>query len=379
MGWRDREWSEKLKAWTSALQAAALRPAHKIEVLKTHVIPRLYFHLILSEVSQNTLRKLDQIIRNATKELLHLPPHVTDGILYSRNGSGGLGMPKLEVQIPSAIVRKREALEKSTDRIIRASFQYREECNTDTIGGLRMLKVLKEVEDFLASKSDCNPDEEDPGNPVEAALPMVEDQDRPQDKPENRYAAWREWEFEKWKNLISQGAGIAYYQNDNISKTLSHISGGCPFVKTARIKRHNKILDRLRMYVSKYGWTTYIEPRLVAKDGTLWKPDLIFRKDQKIALVDVTVRYEDNNMSLEKAWNEKRLKYNHLGPEIMELTGGSQLEHFGFVLGARGKCLDLNNTLFTFLGIKRYKSFAQQVSRLTISLTLELLQIFGDR
>ncbi|GCB87150.1 hypothetical protein scyTo_0027810, partial [Scyliorhinus torazame] len=109
-------------------------------------------------------------------------------------------MPKLEVQIPSAIVRKREALEKSTDRIIRVSFQYRDECNTDTIGGLRILKVLKEVEDFLASKSDCNPDEEDPENPVEAALAMVEGQDRPRDKPENRYAAWREWEFEKWKN-----------------------------------------------------------------------------------------------------------------------------------------------------------------------------------
>ncbi|GCB76005.1 hypothetical protein scyTo_0020427 [Scyliorhinus torazame] len=122
----------------------------------------------------------------------------------------------------------------------------------------------------------------------------------------------------------------------------------------ARIKRHNKILDQLRIYVSKYGWTSYIEPRLVAKDGTLWKPDIIFRKEQRIALVDVTVRYEDNNMSLEKAWDEKRLKYSHLGSEIMELTGGSQLEHFGFVLGARGKWLGLNNTLFTFLGIKRY-------------------------
>ncbi|GCB76000.1 hypothetical protein scyTo_0020426 [Scyliorhinus torazame] len=102
-GVTEGEWLSKLKAWTSALQAAALRPAQKIEVLKTHVIPRLYFHLILSEVSQNTLIKLDQIIRNTTKELLHLPPHVTDGILYSNNRCGGLGMPKLEVQISSQV------------------------------------------------------------------------------------------------------------------------------------------------------------------------------------------------------------------------------------------------------------------------------------
>ncbi|GCB69751.1 hypothetical protein scyTo_0005536 [Scyliorhinus torazame] len=181
----EGEWSEKLTAWTIALQAEALRPAQKIKVLKIHVIPRMYFHLILSEISQNKIRNLDQIIRNTTKELLHLPPHVTNGILYSNNRSGGLGMPKLEVQIPSAIVCKREALERSTDMVKRASFQYWDESNTDTIGGLRMLKV----EGFLSNMSDCNADEEDPGNLVMAALPMLRDQDRPREKPVNGYAA----------------------------------------------------------------------------------------------------------------------------------------------------------------------------------------------
>ncbi|GCB70372.1 hypothetical protein scyTo_0010770 [Scyliorhinus torazame] len=323
----EGEWSSKLKAWTSALQAAALRPAQKTEILKRHVIPRLYFHLILSEVSQNTLIKLDQIIKNTTKELLHLPPHVTDGILYSSNRCGGLGMPKLEVQIPFAIVRKREALERSTDRIIRASFQYRGENNSETIGGLRRLKVLKEVEDFLANTPDGNTEGEDAGNLDVSALPMLEDQGQTRNKPINRYAEWREWEFHKWNKLISQGAGIGYYQNDRISSTwirsfhnmkshrlinnillrtnlyptrttlsrgrpnsvktcrrceaaqecLSHISGGCQFVKLARIKRHNKILDQLRIYVSKYGWTSFVEPRLVAKDGSLWKLDIVSR------------------------------------------------------------------------------------------------------
>jgi len=159
----------------------------------------------------------------------------------------------------------------------------------------------------------------------------------------------------------------------------AHISGCCPFVKNARIKRHNKILDQLRLYVGKYGWTTYLEPRLVGKDGALWKPDLIFKKGKKIAVVDVTVRYETEYRSLEMAWDEKTAKYQHLAPEIMELTGGIAPQFFGFVVGARGKWLEMNNRLMKFLGIERFQTFAQKISRLALALTLDILQLFSDK
>ncbi|GCC33210.1 hypothetical protein chiPu_0011678 [Chiloscyllium punctatum] len=163
------------------------------------------------------------------------------------------------------------------------------------------------------------------------------------------------------------------------NETISHISGRCPFVKNAQIKCHNEIADQLQKHVSKYGWTSYVEPRLFAKDGSLWKPDLIFRKDQKIVVVDVTVRYENDSKALETAWREKQEKYKHLYAEVRELTGGVDPKYFGFVMGARGKWLDMNNRLMKFLGIERYDTFAQKTSRLTLSLTLELLQLFSDK
>ena len=124
-----------------------------------------------------------------------------------------------------------------------------------------------------------------------------------------------------------------------------------------------------------------MEPRLIAKDGSLWKPDIIFKreKDQRIAVVDVTIWFEDNCGSLEKTWDEKCRKYNHLGPEIRKLTGGLEPQYFGFMIGARGKWLEKNNSLMKFLNIERFQTFAQQISRLTLSLTLELLGIFNDR
>ena len=73
-------------------------------------------------------------------------------------------------------------------------------------------------------------------------------------------------------------------------------------------------------------------------------------------------------------WDEK---YSHLGSEVKELPGGSEPEYLGFVLSARGKWLEMNNALLTFLNIEKYKSFAQQISRLTTSLTLEILHFLA--
>ncbi|GCC19305.1 hypothetical protein chiPu_0021031 [Chiloscyllium punctatum] len=81
-----------------------------------------------------------------------------------------------------------------------------------------------------------------------------------------------------------------------------------------------EIADQLPKHVSKYGWTSYVESRLFTTDGSLWKPDLKFKKDQKIVVVDVTLRYENDSKALEMAWREKSDKYKHLNAEITELT-----------------------------------------------------------
>ncbi|GCC36614.1 hypothetical protein chiPu_0015109 [Chiloscyllium punctatum] len=277
------EWEEKLKSWVKGIQAAPLRPQQGLEILKTHGIPRLYFHLILAEVSQTTLTKLDQIIRNATKEFLPLPPHTADGVLYTSNRNGGLDVPKLELQIPSTIVRKRKALEVPSDVAIQVSFQWKGESNTDTVAGLCKLKVLKEIANFLPSSRNSSEEETDPMTNIQDIMPALQVADTGPQKPPNRS------------------------------------------------------LTSCKNHVSKNGWTSYVEPRLFAKDGSLWKPDLIFRKEQTIVVVDVTVRYENDSKALEMAWPEKSDSYKHLNAEITELTGGLEPKHFGSVMGTRGK------------------------------------------
>ncbi|GCC17605.1 hypothetical protein chiPu_0017618 [Chiloscyllium punctatum] len=336
---------------------------------------------------------------------------------YASTRNSSLCIPKLEVQIPSTIVRKRKTLEMSSDVITQASFQYRGECNKDTVAGLR---DLKEIEDFLFNSQSGS---EGKWTHIQAIMPALQEMDAKRQKPPNRYAEWREWEFEKWLRLEGQGADIQYFRDNRISnswlkpaiqlkssgfinslllqsnlyltsailsrgrpnrnktcgrretavETISHVSGCCPSVKNARIKCHNKIADQLRKHVSKHRWTSQVEPRLFAKGGSLWKPDLIFKKDQKIAVVDVTVRYENDSKALEMAWRGKSEEYKHLNAEVMEWMGSSEPKYFGFVMGTRGKWPGLNNSLMKFLGVEEFETFSQKTSRLTLSLTLEVL------
>ncbi|GCC21399.1 hypothetical protein chiPu_0019869 [Chiloscyllium punctatum] len=259
----------------------------------------------------------------------------------------------------------------SSDVVIQASFQYKGECNTDTVVELQELKVLKEIENF------CNGGEEemDPITDIQDIMPALQRQ-----KPPNSLLLW--CNLYPTRATVSRGRPNRHKlcrRCETAIETISHISGCCPFVKNARIKCHNRITDQLQKHVSKYGWTSYMEPRLFAKDGSLWKPDLILKKEQKIAVVDVTVQYENDSKAVEMAWREKSDKYKHLNAEVMELTGGLEPKHFGFIMGIRGKRLGMNNCLVKFLGIERFETFAQKTSRLTLSLTLKLLQLFNDK
>ncbi|GCC19775.1 hypothetical protein chiPu_0021155 [Chiloscyllium punctatum] len=210
-----------------------------------------------------------------------------------------LGVPKLEVRIPSAIVRKREAFDMFSDVVIRASFQYKGESNTETIVGLRELKVLKGMENFQPSspqkwRRGNGPDDHHPRHhactpggkrgatkthPIGSVL-LIDTRQEPHYQEEGQTEA-------------NRAEGVRRQPRpSHASQDAAH------FVKNAQIKRHNKIADQLR----KHGWTSWVEPRLFAKDGSLWKPDLIFGKEQKIAVVDVTVRDENASEELKTAW-----------------------------------------------------------------------------
>ncbi|GCC16572.1 hypothetical protein chiPu_0022439 [Chiloscyllium punctatum] len=411
------DWETQLANWISNLKSSFLKPSQKIEILKTYFIPRLFYYLTLSESSGNYLKKLDLTIKGAIKDILHLPHSITDGIIYAKVRDGGLAFTKLGVFIPISIMRKYERLHQSKDEILHASFRFMGESALEKMKTMSKLKILESIR-----KPDINREERESDSPRDDSNEVMEELSN------INYKSWRAMEVDKWIALPCQGAGAHYYKNDTISnswlkrmrfmktakvinsillrtnlfptraslsygrsfntkecrrcnitsETLAHISGWCPYVKNMRIKRHNRVVEELTKYVKKYGWMTFMEPRIKDNTGKLWIPDLIFKKDDQIVVVDVTVRGDFQINSLEAAWEEKVNKYKHLTGEIMDFTGRGKITFYGFVIGCRGKWLGRNDEFMKKLGIAKFKSFAQDITNLVISLTLELLRIFMD-
>ena len=108
-------------------------------------------------------------------------------------------------------------------------------------------------------------------------------------------------------------------------------------------------------------------------------PDLIFIKEGVALIVDVTVRYELGEESLEMARAEKVEKYRPLCSVLVrDMPGVYRARVFGFPVGARGKWPPENGKLLSSLGLQRARclSFSKLVSRRSLLYSLDILRDF---
>lgn len=136
---------------------------------------------------------LDREIRTAIKKWLHLHPSTTSGLLYSSAANGGLGVVKLEAQIPTLQLERLVGMLKSDDPRIRSLAKR--------IVRLEKLWKLWRV----ISKTKARP----PPDLVKAI----------HDIPKSQLSAklWRDNERHCWCELKTQGLGAEVFKGDKIS------------------------------------------------------------------------------------------------------------------------------------------------------------------
>uniref|UniRef100_H3ALG9 Reverse transcriptase domain-containing protein n=1 Tax=Latimeria chalumnae TaxID=7897 RepID=H3ALG9_LATCH len=361
----------KLEDYLKNLESLPLKPGQKVHCLKTFVIPSLLYGLIQSDWKKHTLVDMDCRIRNYLKEVLHLALGTADGLLYSASKDGGLGVQKLESLIPNLAYNKLDRFNKSDERIIHASVAF------------NGINITTEMTNLLCS-------------------------------------GVKKQELARWKELRCQGIGVSYFEDDSVSNswctdlsrlkskhliaalqlrsntyptreftargrpTIPKMCRGCgnatemighiirPMHNCERSSHSKQLINK----AERLGWTTEKEPNLIDNQSRLRKPDLIFKKGNQALVVDVTVRMEDNQSSLEKAFQEKVEYYSPLRPQIEKLTGCRNIGFYGFVVGARGKFPKDNSKLLVDLGLPRHKTFSTSISCLSLQRTLDMLQIF---
>jgi hypothetical protein len=127
-------------------------------------------------------------------------------------------------------------------------------------------------------------------------------------------------------NTMCRGCGMQ-------RETLGHISGKYNHTKNKRIRRHDEIKHFIAERLPQR-FSTFIETA-VKVDGDLRKPDLVIKDQDRLMVVDVTVRYE-NSTSQAHAHTEKARKYMQTAENIKQKLACSKAEFLSIDVGCRG-------------------------------------------
>jgi hypothetical protein len=104
------------------LSKLPLKPHEKLCLLQKHLVPHYLHQLVLAVPAVSILRWMDQELRVAIKQLMHLPACVCNGLIYYGKGDGSLGFPKLEELVTRVSLGTGLKFANSRDSAIRALY-----------------------------------------------------------------------------------------------------------------------------------------------------------------------------------------------------------------------------------------------------------------
>jgi hypothetical protein len=81
--------------WMTRLLAFPLKPQQKMNLLRTHLLPRLFYGVQNCKISAACLKSIDRVTRHYAKKILHLHLHTPDALLHAPLREGGLGVTEL--------------------------------------------------------------------------------------------------------------------------------------------------------------------------------------------------------------------------------------------------------------------------------------------
>ena len=135
-------------------------------------------------------------------------------------------------------------------------------------------------------------------------------------------------------------------------ETLAHALNHCRGYMGLIWSRHGEILKRIRKAIPAELGEVYLEQE-ISGDPEKNRPDLVIinRTAEKVIVVDVTIPFEGEKDSLQKARATKETKYSRLKSWLQ--TQYKEVEVFAFVVGALGSWDLDNEPVLQMLRIRR--------------------------
>ena len=350
----------KIDELLTSLAKSPLKPYQKLEMVRLYLIPRLLHKLQTTCVTKKDLNNTDMALRVFIRKTLHLNKTTSNGFLHAPIREGGLGIISMMAYVPVVLRNRIQSLllegEESihlvlnTDHMIKLRSKL--ERWTGTVGTTRAIHA--HFSDMLEEgysggglrQGSCSAAS---GSWIRFPPPF--------------------WSGKEYVQAIQLRANMLPTKGvpsnprherlcrgcNNKSETLCHVLQGCPISHWNRIKRHDRIANRLKTMAEATGWNVVEEPYLVDRNRLVLKPDLLFIKDRKVVVCDVTIAWEGRQQSLSAAYNSKRAKYSTA--EFLECVRkkypDKEVKTTALAIGARGIWCRENEEIINELGLAR--------------------------
>ncbi|KAI4473651.1 hypothetical protein M0804_015255, partial [Polistes exclamans] len=100
---------------------APLKPQQPLYIIRSFLLPRLYYRLVLAGTTLGTMKSLDRQVRASARKWLRLPPDVPKAYFHAPTREGGLGLPSFETAVPCRIIERLDGMAQSTSPASRAA------------------------------------------------------------------------------------------------------------------------------------------------------------------------------------------------------------------------------------------------------------------
>ena len=324
----------QIKTWSDRLRACGLKPTQKLEIWRSVIIPRIKSRILGTSPSKNCLNDLDREVKEQVKYTLKLHHTVSDGFLYAPTRKGGLGLTHLASHIPHQQYKiHRKMVGTLADQKVRSTYVKWWGLTLGIEIGFVGPEIVDHAKVWAEQKT------QGAGSETWREHPESNWWIRNGPLSDNEFITackLRTNTFPTRECLArtrTQGSVLCRRCGLTV-ETLGHISGACPAVKDARIKRHNSICKLIQDKMAKKGWTVLWEQKFRCPQGNL-VPDLvcISPDESKAVIIDPTVVWETSLENLENAGKKKVEKYEPLRTKFKE---GVEVEIYGLAVGARG-------------------------------------------
>lgn len=384
-----------LQACIGRIKKLALKPHQKVELLAKYIVPHYLYGLILGNPSTTQIKQLDQGLKVAVKEYLHLPQSTANGLIYAGKKDGGLGFPKLEIVVTSAALKACVNYFSSTDKVIKelahASQLEKRARKLASIANVSWPNVsLKEIDIFKSNAKRVEADKwaalPSQGKGVKSFFDDKVGNEwlyRPSLLKPSRFITALKMRANVAADKVSLNRAI---KNNSVlcrhckvvPETLGHIVGQCIYTKGLIIKRHNEVCNFISNTVQHKQPNAIItkEPIINCPGVGNLKPDLIIHNQNQAFIVDVTITHEDGNQ-LKNARITKINKYKCLKPIIRQKLKVTSTEVLPIVIGTRGAMPPFTLKALQDLGIKD-RQHLRTISLCALRSSLEMYNLFMD-